>query len=72
MTDFLCSIDKNERIARLVIGVIVLLGALLGLGAWFFMIVGAALVASGVLGKCSIPVLSEKLGLKKMLKDQDK
>jgi len=38
-----------------------LLGALLGAGKWFLLIVGAVLVAEGLVGWCSIPLIVERL-----------
>lgn len=66
MQNFSCNIDKTDRINRVVIGVLLLLGALLGAGKWFLLIVGAVLVAEGLVGWCSIPLMVAKLkGLKK-------
>ncbi len=56
-----CNIDKTDRINRVVIGVFLLLGALLGAGKWFLIILGAVLIAEGLVGWCSIPVAVAKL-----------
>lgn len=63
-----CNIDNNERVTRAVIGVVLLLGALLGLGRFFLFLVGALLVAAAVVGWCGIPILSEKLKLNDLFK----
>jgi hypothetical protein len=65
MLNVTSNIDKRERIARLAIGGILLIAAILGLGTWFFLLVGAGLVVEGVIGWCGIPIAAEKLGLLK-------
>ena len=66
MPSLSCNIDKTDRINRVVIGVLLLLGALLGAGKWFLLIVGAVLIAEGLVGWCSIPLMIAKLqGIKK-------
>lgn len=55
-----CNIDKNDRVNRTVIGVILCLGVLLGLGAFFYFLVGVILIAEGAIGWCGIPILVEK------------
>lgn len=59
-----CNIDKTDRINRVIIGIIVLLGVLLGASIWFFIAVGVLLILSGLIGWCSIPVIMKKLRLK--------
>lgn len=59
-----CNIDKTERINRTIIGIVVLLAALLGAGKMFFIVVGALLILSGLVGWCSFPLIMEKLKLK--------
>lgn len=56
-----CNIDKTDRINRVVIGLFLLLGALLGAGKWFLLLAGAVLVAEGLMGWCGIPIMVEKL-----------
>ncbi len=55
-----CNIDNNDRINRAVIGVILCLGVLLGMGAFFYFLVGAILIVEGAVGWCGIPILIEK------------
>jgi hypothetical protein len=52
-----CNIDKNDRINRTVIGVVLILGAIMGLGYWFFMLAGLILIIEGLVGWCGIPAL---------------
>ena len=55
-----CNIDKNDRVNRTVIGIILCLGVLLGLGALFNFMVGVILIVEGAIGWCGIPILVEK------------
>ncbi|MCX7119800.1 MAG: YgaP-like transmembrane domain [Gammaproteobacteria bacterium] len=55
-----CNIDKNDRVNRTVIGIILCLGVLLGLGAFFNFMVGVILIVEGAIGWCGIPILVEK------------
>jgi hypothetical protein len=55
-----CNIDIADRRNRIVIGVIILLAAILGLGKFFFVLMGLALIVEGVIGWCAIPVIMEK------------
>jgi len=56
-----CNIDKSDRTNRIVFGVILLLGALLGLGSWFFFIVALIMIVEGVIGWCGIPIATAKI-----------
>jgi hypothetical protein len=56
-----CNIDKTDRINRTVIGLLLCIAALIGLGKFFFMIVGLVLIIEGVIGWCSIPYLIDKI-----------
>lgn len=56
-----CNIDKTDRKNRTVIGVLLVMGALIGMGKIFFMIVGLVLIIEGIIGWCSIPYLISKL-----------
>ncbi|MGQ3891527.1 YgaP-like transmembrane domain [Legionella sp. CNM-4043-24] len=56
-----CNIDKTDRINRVVIGAILFLAALIGMGRFFFMVVGLVLVVEGLIGWCSIPYLISKM-----------
>ncbi len=60
MADFVCNIDKQDRINRVVIGAVLFLGALIGLGKVFMMLVGFILVLEGAMGWCGIPVIMQK------------
>lgn len=55
-----CNIDKKDRVNRTVIGIILCLGVLLGLGRFFFFLVGTILIVEGAIGWCGIPLLVEK------------
>ncbi|MCR9191904.1 MAG: DUF2892 domain-containing protein [Gammaproteobacteria bacterium] len=55
-----CNIDENDRVNRVVIGIIICLGVLLGMGAVFYFLVGVILIAEGAMGWCGIPILVEK------------
>lgn len=61
MFSIACNIDQTDRINRVVFGALIFLGALVGLGKIFFMLVGMILVAEGLMGWCGIPLLVEKL-----------
>lgn len=58
-----CNIEANERVTRLVIGIVLFLGAVLDFGRMFLYLVGIILIAEGVIGWCGIPILAEKLKL---------
>lgn len=55
-----CNIDKKDRTNRVVIGIILLIGVLLGMGAFFYFLIGVILIAEGAVGWCGIPILVEK------------
>ena len=56
-----CNIDKTDRINRIVIGLLLCIGALVGMSKFFFIILGLVLVIEGVIGWCSIPYLINKI-----------
>lgn len=56
-----CNIDKTDRVNRIVIGVLILIAAMIGMGRFFYMILGLVLIAEGLVGWCSIPYLMTKL-----------
>lgn len=60
-----CNLENDEKMHRIIIGVIIFLAALLGMGKIFFMVVGILLAVSGVIGWCTIPYLMSKLNAKK-------
>ena len=47
-------ITKDDRTFRIILGSVVLLGAIFGLGTMFYLIVGGLTVASGATGLCII------------------
>lgn len=65
-----CNIGNNERIARILIGAILFIGALLGLGHAFAILVGIILVVEGFIGWCAVPILVEKFKLQNLFKDK--
>lgn len=50
-------ITKDDRTFRLILGTLVVLGAIFGLGTMFFLIVGGLTIASGAMGLCVIKSL---------------
>ena len=56
-----CNIDKTDRINRIVIGLLLCIAALVGMGKYFFMILGLVLVVEGIIGWCSIPYFISKI-----------
>lgn len=65
MPPIVCNIDKSDRINRAVIGVIMILGALIGLGTVFFCLLGLILVVEGIVGWCAIPHIMARFNLNK-------
>lgn len=63
--------NSNDRATRLVLGAILLIGAILGFGAWFLFLVGALLVAEAFIGWCGIPILIEKFKLNDLFKNKE-
>lgn len=55
-----CNIVESDRINRSVFGVILILGALIGLGRFFMFLIGAIMLAEGIIGWCGIPYLVAK------------
>ncbi len=68
MLNLPCNIESNERLTRAVIGIVLVLGALLGLGRIFLFLVGIILIAEGIIGWCGIPILAEKYKLNDLFK----
>jgi len=56
-----CNIDKSDRTNRIVFGVILILGALVGFGKIFMILLGAILIIEGAIGWCGIPILVAKV-----------
>ncbi|WP_218813843.1 YgaP-like transmembrane domain [Rickettsiella endosymbiont of Dermanyssus gallinae] len=71
MLNVASNIQGNERISRLVIGVVLLIGVLLGLGKLFAFLVGVILIVEGVIGWCGIPILAEKFKLNEIFRKRD-
>jgi Protein of unknown function (DUF2892) len=65
------NINANERITRLIIGVILLAGLLLGLTKFFSFLLGVILIVEAIIGWCGIPILSEKLKLDALFNKTD-
>ncbi len=65
-----CNIGNNERIARIIIGAVLLIAAILGLGKIFMFLVAVILIAEGFLGWCGVPILVEKFKLQNLFKDK--
>ena len=61
MLNITCNIDQTDRVNRIVIGVFLLLGAVLGAGTAFLVIAAVVLIAEGVVGWCGIPLMVAKL-----------
>lgn len=56
-----CNIDKTDRINRTIIGIALCIAVLIGMGKFFFLILGFVLIIEGVIGWCSIPYLVSKI-----------
>ena len=54
-----CNIDRNDRINRAVIGLLLVLCALFGASQFFYMIFGLVLIVQAYIGWCSIPFLKD-------------
>lgn len=55
-----CNINKTDKIHRITVGSILLLGALFDLGRGFMVVLATILLVEGFLGKCGIPYLIAK------------
>lgn len=56
-----CNIDKADRTNRIIIGLIILIALAIGIGKWFFTIIGLVLIFEGLVGWCGIPILAQKI-----------
>jgi hypothetical protein len=65
------NLEFNERLSRLVIGIILLIGVLLGLGKLFAFLVGVILIIEAIIGWCGIPILAEKFKLNEIFRKKD-
>jgi hypothetical protein len=68
MISIKCNIEKSDRINRIVLGVLVLLGLLFGMGKFFFSVLGIVMIVEGAIGWCGIPVVIDKLKQLNLLK----
>ncbi|HBB52731.1 MAG TPA: DUF2892 domain-containing protein [Legionellales bacterium] len=59
-----CNLENDEKLHRIIIGILIFLAALVGFGKVFFMILGILLAVSGVVGWCTIPYLIHKINKK--------
>jgi hypothetical protein len=60
-----CNLENDEKLHRIIIGILIFLAALIGFGKVFFMLLGILLAVSGVVGWCAIPYLMKKINMKK-------
>ena len=60
-----CNINKTDRINRSIIGIIIFLATYFGASQYFFFILGGVLLLEGLIGWCSIPLIIQKLKIKK-------
>lgn len=60
MENVSCNIDTTDKVHRIAVGIILLLGMLFGLGRGFVMIIATIMIVEGYLGKCGIPYLIAK------------
>jgi hypothetical protein len=65
------NLESNERLSRLVIGIVLLIGVLLGLGKLFAFLVGVILIIEAIIGWCGIPILAEKFKLDEIFRKKD-
>lgn len=56
-----CNIDQTDRTNRIVIGIIICLAAILQVSWVFYFIAGIVLIIEGVVGRCYIPQMVEKV-----------
>ena len=65
------NLESNERLSRLVIGIVLLIGVLLGLGKLFAFLVGVILIIEAIIGWCGNPILAEKFKLNEIFRKKD-
>ncbi|WP_081779088.1 DUF2892 domain-containing protein [Legionella sainthelensi] len=56
-----CNIDKTDRINRTIIGSVLCIAAMFGIGKYFYIALGLALIIEGIVGWCSIPYVLSKI-----------
>jgi hypothetical protein len=71
MLNVASNIQSNERLSRLVIGIVLLIGVLLGLGKIFAFLVGVILIIEAIIGWCGIPILAEKFKLNELFRKKE-
>lgn len=71
MLNVASNIQSNERLSRLVIGIVLLIGVLLGLGKIFAFLVGVILIIEALIGWCGIPILAEKFKLNEIFRKKE-
>lgn len=71
MFNLASNLEANERFSRLVIGIILLIGVLLGLGKLFAFLVGVILIIEAIIGWCGIPILAERFKLNEIFRKKD-
>ncbi|EDP46154.1 YgaP-like transmembrane domain [Rickettsiella grylli] len=71
MFNVVSNLESNERLSRLVIGIVLLIGVLLGLGKLFAFLVGVILIIEAIIGWCGIPILAEKFKLNEIFRKKD-
>lgn len=71
MSNLPSNLESNERVTRMVIGVVLLIGALLDFGRVFLFLSGVALIVEAVIGWCGIPILAEKFKLNDFFKKKE-
>ncbi len=55
-----CNINTTDKVHRIVAGIILLVGMMVGLGTGFVVLVALVMIAEGFFGKCGIPYLIAK------------
>lgn len=58
---FACNIDKTDRINRTIIGSAMCVAALIGMGKYFCVALGLALIIKVIVGWCYIPYVLSKI-----------
>lgn len=56
-----CNIDKTDRMNRTILGLLLCIAALIGMGKYFYFILGLVLIVEGLIGWCSIPYLMDRI-----------
>lgn len=59
-----CNIEKSDRTNRMVVGIVLVVGAILGFGRFWAILIGLVLIAEGYVGWCGIPIILAKFSKK--------